>query len=383
VSRLLVADATEIRVLDARNGRGVTLPPHPVRSLANRQPVWSPDGTRVAWSAFDRRQADSPTYLAIARADGSARLDHPLVFPAFYLHWRPDGRAVAALGEGPLGLELTVIDADTGDARILTRGTPLFFDWSVDGAICANVGTGREQRIELLDDRAGPDPMQSLTPVPFTAPAWCGAHEMLVALQSESHRLLALVDRSATIRRPIATLGGFARFTASRDGRQIAWVSGRLPNLTDMVAGLAEPRPGIPAGRPDELYVHDLVDDTRRVVADTAPALFCWSPDGRALLFASMQERGELPLLRWHVWRDGDVQTYATFRPSTMVAREYLPFAEQYARSLSWWSPDGRAFCYAGIDVHGNEGVWVQHLDGRLERVGTGQFVTWSPSASK
>jgi TolB protein len=367
MSRLVVIDGADIRIVDPRNGHSVGVPPHGTRRLMNRQPVWSPDGTRIAWSAFDRRQPDSPTFVSIVGVDGRARVDHAVVFPAFYLQWRPDGRAVAALGEGPLGLELTVIDVASGAAEILTRGTPLFFDWSPDGAVCANVGRGREQRLELHDGRNAPDPMQSLTPVPFSAPAWCSRAEVVVAVVSESRRVLAVVDRQAAIQRTIATLDGSVRFAATADAARVAWVE---------TGGGATPLP-----QPDRLQVHDLDDDTRHHLTDDPVVLFCWSPDRRALLYASMRERGESPLLQWHVWRDGATTPYGSFRPSGLFARDYLPFAEQYVRSMSLWAPDSRAFCYAGTDRDGNDGVWVQPTEGRLQHVTSGQFAAWSPGS--
>jgi hypothetical protein len=71
-----------------------------------------------------------------------------VIFPAFYLHWRPDSAAIATLGEGPLGLELTVIDVTTGKSEILARGGPLYFDWQDNGALLANVGSDDSRRFE-------------------------------------------------------------------------------------------------------------------------------------------------------------------------------------------------------------------------------------------
>ena len=48
------------------------------------------------------------------------------------------------------------------------------------------------------------------------------------------------------------------------------------------------------------------------------------------------------------------------FIPSLRLAGEYLPFFEQYAQSMSPWSPDGSAFAYPGISEDGQEGIWIQ-----------------------
>jgi TolB protein len=61
---------------------------------------------------------------------------------------------------------------------------------------------------------------------------------------------------------------------------------------------------------------------------------------------------------------------------------QYLPFFEQYAQSMSPWSPDSRAFAYAGFNEQGEAGIWVQ--EARSDRapvlVSDGEFVSWSPA---
>jgi Tol biopolymer transport system component len=104
VSRVAVVDRTRLRVVDLDNRNAVDVTAGGDTRLANRQPAWSPDGARLAWSAFDRRQSDSPASLAVATPEGTWRVDHTTVFPPFYLAWRPDGHAIATLVSAGTGV---------------------------------------------------------------------------------------------------------------------------------------------------------------------------------------------------------------------------------------------------------------------------------------
>ena len=385
MTKLVVADGSDISVVDPRGGEQTArIPPHPSGRLANRQPVWAPDGKTLAWSAYDRRRSDAPTIVSIMDVSTGARADHELVFPAFYLHWRPDGRSLAALSEGPLGIELTVVDVADGTQRIVSRGTPHFLDWSSAGELCVHVGQGTDHRVEIVAGNGALDVMPiEQRPGQFTAPAWRGTDEFVVSLQFDGNRSIALVGRDGRVRRELAVARGMSRFAMSSDLRHLALVdSTEIPLGHPTLAGRPnpEPRPGVPLATPDRLVVQDLVDDTVHTVADQPPMSMAWSHDGTKLLYSVRIERGEPPLLQWYVWSVEGVQALSMFRPSSMITREYLPFAEQYARSRSVWSPDGTAFCFAGSDLEGHEGVWVHPLDRRAERLCSGHVAFWAPA---
>ena len=100
MTALVVLDRGALRVHRPGTGSTTTLA---TADAANRQPVWSSDGRLLAWSRFDRRSSDAPAKVVVANLAHDTRTELDLIFPAFYLHWRPESGAVATLGEGPLG----------------------------------------------------------------------------------------------------------------------------------------------------------------------------------------------------------------------------------------------------------------------------------------
>ncbi|HKX76316.1 MAG TPA: hypothetical protein VJR05_13100, partial [Acidimicrobiia bacterium] len=61
---------------------------------------------------------------------------------------------------------------------------------------------------------------------------------------------------------------------------------------------------------------------------------------------------------------------------SVTFVTEYLPFWDQYLRTLSLWSPAGDAFVVA----NGEGNIVVQELNQSTPRViGPGTFASWNP----
>jgi dipeptidyl aminopeptidase/acylaminoacyl peptidase len=124
---------TEIRVVDVETGEVRALTGAP--AVHDQDPVWSPDGTRLAFVAqrgewFDLRTVDPATgeerLLAAADADFSA--------PA----WSPDGSRLAAIRTAGFTYDLVVVDAATGaEVAALPGGAWGTPQWTRDGAIVA------------------------------------------------------------------------------------------------------------------------------------------------------------------------------------------------------------------------------------------------------
>ena len=333
------------------------------------QPTWSPDGERVVWSTVARTDTGTAASLVSARADGTDRWTVSLTFPSFYAYWRPGAEAVAFLTNGPLGLELGLADRHDG-VRLLARGAPLFYDWSPGGdVLCAHVGA---DRLELVGADGRPEPLGP-RPGAFSAPAWLDDDALVVATADDG-QALDVVDRRGARRRRLARFGDAVRFAASPDGTRLAYVAPSREPPRRTTGSLEE-------AIPDHLVVVGPATGELDVVLASVPVAFEWSPDGSALLVLAPEAEDGGVALRWRVWRDtGEPARLGRFVPSFTYARDYLPFAEQYARSQTAWSPDGRAFCFAGRPDGGEEGVWVQRL-GQPEPtfVCPGAAVSWSP----
>jgi hypothetical protein len=87
-----------------------------------------------------------------------------------------------------------------------------------------------------------------------------------------------------------------------------------------------------------------------------------------------------IPALVWHVWVDGEVTDFEPFVPDPSWFATVAPFFDQYAQSVSLWSPDGTAFAYPAL-VEGEGRILLQHLDETVPLdIAAGNWVTWSPA---
>jgi TolB protein len=156
---------------------------------------------------------------------------------------------------------------------------------------------------------------------------------------------------------------GLLTFVASPDGERIAYQ-------------VLEEESALP------LTVIDLDTGESVEVTDAPIAAYFWSPDGQRLLFLQPERDEDQIWFRWGVWDGTSSFLLPRFVPSLLFLRDYLQFFEQYAQSISLWSPDGSAFAYPGMNEAGEEGIWIQSAqpDRAPVLVADGDFVAWSPS---
>jgi len=174
---------------------------------------------------------------------------------------------------------------------------------------------------------------------------------------------LVVQGAEAENERPLVSFDGLISFVVSPDGERIAFQ-------------VIEEQSVLP------LSVIDIGTGEAVEISDAAIAAFFWSPDGERLLYLDPDADEEGIRFRWGVWEGTSSFLTPPFVPSLLFAREYLQFFEQYAQSMSLWSPDGSAFAYPGANEEGEEGIWIQSArpDRAPVLVADGDFVAWSPA---
>jgi TolB protein len=156
-------------------------------------------------------------------------------------------------------------------------------------------------------------------------------------------------------------------------------ISFSLSPTNDRVAYVVSPA-NAPTAAFGPLYVVDLANNRTRQLSGEPAMAFFWSPDGSKLAYIVIDDSGEVLRLRWHVWNGATMTSYAPFVPSRTFLQGYITFFDQYARSMSIWSPDSAAFTYAATDEETGSNIWVQSLEASEPvRVSRGVFAAWSP----
>lgn len=327
------------------------------------QPVWSDDGTQLAWSSVDSQRQN------IAIGDGTAPESRVLVElpgpPAFYLQWDAGGEQVVYLRNAEGGIEAGTASVEEG-AGALGVGAPFYVAWSPDDSgLLAHVNGGELRRYE----NAGDGETLFRPTGDFTAADWIGPSTVVFATELA----LATLDLDTGVETALLDLDGPIRFVLSPDGRRLAFVA----------ALASDPSPD-PA-----LRVLDIESGDIEVVTDGVALAWEWDRSGQRLAYlgidgqsgiSQVQTGDDDDRFRWFFWEGGEtINAAPPFTPSQLMAAAYLPFFEQYAQSHHGWSPNGDGFAFAG-SIGDDSGIWVQLVDQQVGPllIAEGDAVTWS-----
>jgi dipeptidyl aminopeptidase/acylaminoacyl peptidase len=360
-------------------------------------PTWSPDGKQVAFVARRETGAgvESILYNASTSGDTSTELYASADNPAFYLYWSPDSQYVSFLTQEDSSLALRLAPADGSQTpRVLERGAPFYWSWSPDASeILMHIGGPRrlsdEARLAILAGRpeASPDVLDD-APANFQAPAWSpDGEQLLYAGEDENGRQALYVrERESGVVDKLVEVPGLLRFNWSPDGQWIAYQR------------IDDPRVA-PLGHVFLANVATLDGETqvRRVTRDAAVAFF-WSPDSQhlAILVPSIDEEEPAAraaglaapflqeprvVLRWWLvdMPDGEPYPLVAFRPTRSFLL-IIPYFDQYAQSIRFWSPDSRYLVYSDQEAPQQSGIWLADVLGEEppRRLADGILAVWS-----
>jgi TolB protein len=248
------------------------------------QPVWSPDGRRIAYTAL---LAGGNMEIFVMDVDGSNKrrlTDH--VQPDDAPSWSPDGKRIVFRSYRDRHANLYVMDADGSNLRRLTdsasdKGNP---QWSPDGSRIAYQVYGDSGKSQLhvmkadgSDDR---DITSAISKDKKTQPTWSPDGSKLAFVSIRNNFAQIYVVNADGSKPANLTDNGYdnAMPAWSPDGRQIAFVSNRYSDVVGRSEG--------------DIYLMNtdgsgVVNLTRQPGNDDEPR---WSADGKTLYYLSLRD---------------------------------------------------------------------------------------------
>jgi hypothetical protein len=335
----------------------------PPNAIRYSQPIWASADTIVYAQVAPQDNA-----LEARRLGGDTVWSIDLATAPFYYLAAPDsdGTTVISLRNSPGGAGLVIERiSDAGDPQIVEQEVPFYASWPPDdGRLASHVGDTRldvtDVSTETITDNASG----------FQAPIWL-ARGLITLRTDGGDTHLTQWDEGSF--KDIANVRGAARFVGAGD--QIAIVTGGDIETSGVQAS-AQALPTITSGT---LTVIDLDAGSFTSVTREPSPIFQWDPAGERLLYATFVD-DPTPALVWHVWENGDITDFEPFAPEPSWFGTIAPFFDQYAQSVSLWSPDGSAFAYPAV-VDGRARILVQSLNETAPLdIAAGNWVSWSPS---
>ena len=301
------------------------------------EPVWSPDGSRIAF--WSNRDGGKEIYLMDADGSNVKRLTNNLsddVNPT----WSPDGLRILFESERDGNREVYVMDADGGNQIRLTRNDALdsTATWSPDGkliAFASNRDTGlpyNPYNMDIYVMNADGSNVRRIVDDPEydVGPQW----------SPDGRRILFMTARTGNFDVYVMNADGTGQrnLTADHDrsdGAPVWSLDGNYIAFARRIDGK------------DQLFVMDSDgSNLKRVTHNSANnGSLGWSPDGSKLIFQTDQ--------------DGNWEIY-----TISVDGELDQLTDDAAEDL-WpdWSPDGNRIVFSS-NRNGKQHLYVMNADG-------------------
>ncbi len=315
-----------------------------------RQPTWL-DVSTIVFSEVS--ETGDHSLIATDAETGEVVWRAEMKTSPFYFLPAPIGSpyATTSLRNDPAGTGLVAeLVGRSGEITALSDESPFYTSWSPDGQQLAIHIAGR--RLDVAG-ATGTATIASLTGL-FQAPVWVDSGLMTLRTV-EGLQSLAVWDGDSF--NDIATLEGPAGFVAF--GNRVAIQPSVRPDTESVEVGLVTQQlPAVPGGR---LVVIDLLSGSMETVSTELALVYQWDQVGESLLYATV---GNEPVsLIWHHWSDGETTEIASFSPQSSWFRSFVPFFDQYAQSVQFWSASGDHIGYPAV-IGGAAVVVIQSVDG-------------------
>ena len=396
-----IDDNNNVQVVDARGENRIALTADASDTVPRVYlfPTWSPNSQRVAFVGVSGGSAtrQATLYTAPTASGKPVVVFQSATQTPFYLYWSPNSQWIGFLAQNDTQMALMLARSDgSGGARQLDTGSPFYWAWSPDSrSLLLHVGgSARDSdsaRLALLPrDSAGSAHTLQSAPANFESPHYSpdGSTMLFAATSGSLDDALYLADAQGGNPRSIVTYRGAIAFAWSPDGKKIATlVTPENSNLPDL----------------GPIWVSDADGNNRRQLTHEDALAFYWSPDSQQIAYLTIAPSGgttsqncagcrtralaapmpQTPHVSFQ-WRAVNVatqsiKTIATFAPTDDFLA-VLPYFDQYARSLTFWSPDSRQFVYTQDEGNGSGSVWVATVTGSAQprRIGDGTIAVWS-----
>ncbi len=386
VDRILMQTPEGVQLADAAGLHDLD----PVGAPFEGQPTFSPNGT---WAAWVQVAGSSSAVAVVDLFAYDPGLDVPPVRTStapiipFYLGFdRAEARLGALGGAGEVAFAVgdLQIDAPPRFGPVLEQATPLFPAWGPDDLLALNLGGELQVR-----DGFG-SLLRSHGETLGAAPVWL-ADGRVVHVSPDAEIVAIADDPRVGVGDPVITalsaVGGFARLFASPDGDLLAVTVEGSPagGASPVVLRQDEPDPSDEPADPDDVgltdgvWVLDPADGSATQLLDRPVQGVFWAPTNDRLLIAEADDG-----LVWTVVDlDGVVlDQIGPVVPSETFAANYVPFLDQYAQSITLWSPDGSRF--VSPERFGDAPHIVIHAVGQPGQravLGAGEMAVWAPLA--
>ncbi|MBI3943390.1 MAG: PD40 domain-containing protein [Chloroflexi bacterium] len=365
-------------------------------------PAWSRNSERVAYVMLQAEgQQNRAALLTISALGGDPQevyVTNRGDGTPYYLYWAPDNQHIGFLTQEQSGSALRIA-AGSEETLVIDRGAPLYFSWSPDANnLLLHVGgdsSASEARISLGTLQTPSPNHITETPALFLAPAFSPDGESMLYATAEGRgsssasrpSKLILADEQGQQTQTLLDYQGAIAFQWSPDSQYIAFSVTSDPGSLGM---------GIVNYAPIKVMKRD--GSEQRHLSEEDALAFFWSPDGKYLAYLAPdldpQNKGmhgeqylvSNPAQRIQVaWKivelaTGDVTRAALFNP-TAAFIEILPYFDQYAQSVTFWSPDSQKLVYTSRDASGGPAqVYVTDIGGKSlpVAVGDGDLAFWS-----